>query len=125
MISALTTHGEHLGSPSDACPENDPREVVRRSRVFLTNHQSRMDYPAYRRKGYPLTSSLMESTVKQVSRRVKGSEKFWSSPGAEAMLRLRSAALSDDRPLTGYFARRARQAHGTRAYRQKTLAMHK
>lgn len=123
VIDELTTHGERLGPPPDACPESDPPEVVRRSRVFLTNHQARMDYPTYRRKGYPLTSSLMESTVKQVSRRVKGSEKFWSSPGAEAMLRLRAATLSDDRPLNVYFSRRARHADGTRAYRQKQLAM--
>lgn len=124
VIGELTTHGERLG-PSDACQETDPREVVRRSRVFLTNHRARMDYPAYRRKGYPLTSSLMESTVKQVSRRVKGSEKFWSSPGAEAMLRLRSASLCDDRPLRGYFTRRACRAHGTRAYRQRQQVMDK
>jgi hypothetical protein len=123
VISELAAHGEHLGPPPDACPESDPREVVRRSHVFLTNHQSRMDYPTYRRKGYPLTSSLMESTVKQVSRRVKGTEKFWSSPGAEAMLRLRSASLCDGRPLTAYFSRRARHAHGTRIYRQKQLAV--
>lgn len=126
VIGELTTHGERLGPPPEAShQETDPREVVRRSRVFLTNHQARMDYPAYRRKGFPLTSSLMESTVKQVSRRVKGSEKFWSSPGAEAMLQLRGASLCDDRPLTSYFTRRAHRAHGTRVYRHKQLAVNK
>jgi len=33
-------------------------------------------------------SSLVESVVKQVNRRVKGSEKFWSEEGAEAILQL-------------------------------------
>lgn len=125
VIAELATHGARLGVPPPDVPDNDPREVVRRSRVFFENHQSRMDYPSYRRKGFPLTSSRMESTVKQVSRRVKGSEKFWSSPGAEAMLRLRSASLSDDQPLDRYFTRRSRHARGTRAYRHKPLAMNR
>jgi hypothetical protein len=125
VIQELQDHGTRLGlpPPDAAANDNDPREVVRRSRVFFENHQSRMDYPSYRRQGFPLTSSLMESTVKQVSRRLKGSEKFWSSPGAEAMLRLRGASLSDDKPLDRYFHRRSRHADGTRAYRQKPIAM--
>ena len=125
VIHELAGHGEHLGLPPPDAHDNDPREVVRRSRVFFENHQSRMNYPSYRRQGFPLTSSLMESTVKQVSRRVKGSEKFWSSPGAEAMLRLRSASLSEDKPLHRYFAQRSCHARGTRAYRHKPLAMNK
>lgn len=127
VITELAAHGERLGlPPPDARDnDNDPREVVRRSRVFFENHQSRMDYPSYRRQGFPLTSSLMESTVKQVSRRVKGSEKFWSSPGAEAMLRLRSASLSDDQPLKRYFSNRSCHARGTRAYRHRPLAMNR
>jgi len=123
VIDELVGHGEQLGLPPPGDHENDPREVIRRSRVFFENHRSRMDYPSYRRQGFPLTSSLMESTVKQVSRRVKGSEKFWSSPGAEAMLRLRAASLSEDKPLHRYFDRRSCHARGTRAYRPKPLAM--
>ena len=64
-----------------------------------------------------LTSSLMESTVKQVSRRVKGSEKYWSSAGGEGMLRLRGEYLSNDEPMTKYWSSRSRDACGTRAYR--------
>ena len=59
----------------------------------------------------------MESTVKQVSRRVKGSEKYWSSAGGEAILRLRSEYLSDDEPMRDYWNHRSRHASGTRAYR--------
>jgi hypothetical protein len=35
-----------------------------------------MNYPEYRRLGLPITSSLMESTIKQLSQRVNGTEKF-------------------------------------------------
>ena len=76
-----------------------------------------MDYPSYRRAGFPLTSSLMESMVKQVSRRVKRSEKYWSSKGGESMLRLRGEYLSDDEPMRDYWATRSRHASGVRAYR--------
>ncbi|MCH7729059.1 MAG: hypothetical protein IH991_21640, partial [Planctomycetes bacterium] len=61
-----------------------PREVVRVSRVYYENHAKRMNHPEYRRQGFPLTSSLVESAVKQVGRRVKGSEKYWSCTGGEA-----------------------------------------
>ena len=46
-----------------------------------------------------------------------------ATPGAESMLRVRAASLSDDRPLDAYFTRRARQATGTRRYRRKPLAV--
>jgi hypothetical protein len=55
-----------------------------------------MDYPEYRRLGLPVSSAPVESTIKQINRRLKGSEKFWLTAGAEAMLRLRAAQLSDD-----------------------------
>ena len=46
-----------------------------------------MNYPEYRRQGLPITSSHIESTIKQVNKRVKGSEKFWDR-AAEAILHL-------------------------------------
>ena len=112
----MIAYGTKLGEPPPDAGGDDPREVLRVSRVYYENHASRMDYPQYRREGFPLTSSLMESTVKQVSRRVKGSEKYWSSVGGEGMLRLRGESLSDDEPLNGYWSRRSQAAPGTRAY---------
>jgi len=39
----------------------------------------------------------MESLVKEINYRVKGTEMFWNDPeGAEAILQVRAAALSDD-----------------------------
>ena len=43
---------------------------------YLKNHQDQMRYDEYRRQGLPITSSHVESTVKQFNRRVKGTEKF-------------------------------------------------
>jgi hypothetical protein len=125
VIDELIAYGAKLGEPPPDAGRDDPREVIRTSRVFYENHAPRMDYPRYRREGFPLTSSLMESTVKQVSRRVKGTEKYWSSRGAEAILRLRGDYLSDDQPLNDYWSHRSREANGTRAYRNSTQHVYK
>ena len=124
VIDELISYGTKFGEPPPEARSDDPREVIRVSRVFYENHVERMNYPKYRRQGFPLTSSLVESTVKQVSRRVKGTEKFWSSAGGEAILRLRGEYLSDDQPMARYWSLRSQQASGTRAYRQKADCMH-
>lgn len=118
VIDELTAYGKKLGESPPADRSDDPHEIVRTSRGYYENHADRMDYPRYRREGFPLTSSLMESTVKQVSRRVKGTEKYWSSPGSEVMLRLRGEYLSDANPMQSYWTNRSRRATGTRAYRR-------
>jgi hypothetical protein len=76
--------------------DDDPRKVVARVLGYLRDNRQRMDYPRYRREGLPWTTSHVESTVKIFNRRVKGSEKFWSEDGAEAILQLRAAFLSED-----------------------------
>jgi hypothetical protein len=116
VIRELETHQATLGDPPPEAGENDPREIVRRSTVYYRNHRGRMNYPAYRQSGYPLTSSIIESTVKQVSRRVKGTEKFWSSEGGEALLRLRGDYLSSRRPMDDYWNHVTATANGLRAY---------
>jgi hypothetical protein len=76
--------------------DDDPRRIIARVLGYLEDNRERMDYPSYRRQGLPWTTSHVESTVKVFNRRVKGSEKFWSEPGAEAMLQVRAAFLSED-----------------------------
>ena len=58
------------------------RVEVATSLNYLTNQRERMKYQEYRQEGLPLTSSPMESTIKQLNRRIKGTEKFWSQTGA-------------------------------------------
>jgi hypothetical protein len=121
VIDELTAYGRKLGKPPSDARSDDPREVVRVSRGYYENHADRMNYPYYRREGFPLTSSLMESTVKQVSRRVKGTEKYCSSEGGEAMLRLCGEYLSDRKPMQSYWTNRSQNATGTRAYRSVAI----
>lgn len=87
--------------------ETDPRKILRTTVTYLTNNGCRMDYPRYRQEGLPVTSSLAESLVKQVSKRVKGTEKFWNDgPSGEAILQLRAAVLCDDDRLQNWIRTR-------------------
>jgi hypothetical protein len=97
VLDELIAWQLQLGEPPAEAPENDPREVLRRTIHYLQNNRSRMRYPDYRREGLPVTTAWMESLVKEVNWRVKGTEMFWNNPvGAEAILQIRAAALCDD-----------------------------
>ena len=83
------------------------RQTAEVSIGYLENNRSRMNYPEYRRAGLPVTTAWMESLVKQINDRVKGTEMFWNNPeGAEAILQVRAAALSDDDRLGKYLRTR-------------------
>jgi hypothetical protein len=72
------------------------RQTVEETLTYIRNNRKRMDYPEYRRLGLPVGSAPVESTIKQINRRVKGSEKSRLAGGAEAILQLRAAQLSQD-----------------------------
>ena len=84
------------GGELERLADDDPRRIIARVLGYLEDNRERMDYPRYRRQGLPWTTSHVESTVKIFNRRVKGSEKFWSEAGAEAILQVRAAFLSED-----------------------------
>ena len=87
--------------------DKDPRKAIVDAARYLRNNRTRMNYPRYRRLGLPVTSALMESLVKEVNYRVKGTEMFWNDPhGAEAILQVRAAALCDDDRLARYLGTR-------------------
>jgi hypothetical protein len=85
-----------LGRPPDGAKEDDPRAVVSEAFGYLTNNRDRMNDPEYRRRGLPISRAPVESVIKPVNRRVKGTEKFWLTAGAEAVLQVRAAILSED-----------------------------
>lgn len=100
VISELSEWLSSQTPAPDDVKDDEPREIVRVALGYLKNNRNRMDYPSYRRQGLPLTSTLMESLIKEVSYRVKGTEKFWNDPdGANHILAIKAAALSDDNRL--------------------------
>lgn len=107
VLSELAVWQAKLGKPPKDAPENDPRRILKKTITYLTNNQSRMKYPEYRQQGMPITTAWMESLVKEINYRVKGTEMFWNDPqGAEAILQVRAAALSDDDRLVRHLAKR-------------------
>ncbi len=120
VIAELATRAAELGPLTDDVTTTDPRQTVADTLTYLTNQQSRMNYAAYRQAGLPITSSPIESTVKQINQRLKGSEKFWSASGGEALLQLRADQLSDTAPLDLFWTHRTRQATGLRNYKTTT-----
>jgi hypothetical protein len=117
VLAALQAWQQEQGGAAPADQETSAGQVVRRAVRYFTNHQGKMKYDEYRRQGLPLVSSLMESMVKQINRRVKGTEKFWSEEGAEAILQLRADYLSDGAVMEAFWERRQAAATGQRPYR--------
>jgi hypothetical protein len=91
-------------------------ETLTASRNYLSNNRGRMKYAAYRREGMPITTALMESSIKQCNRRMKGTEKFWRQ-GAEPQLQLCADQMSETDPLPAYWERRAAKQSGFRKSR--------
>jgi hypothetical protein len=96
-----------LPPPQEELPATDPRRAVAEALSYFGNNAPRMQYPEYRRAGLPSTSSLVESLVGEVNARVKSKQKYWNrGAGAEAILQLRAAVLSEDERLDRYLKER-------------------
>jgi hypothetical protein len=96
VIAHIRKHIRKLGPPRRKSSENDPRRILAQNLEYFTSNSEGMDYPTYRKNGWPIGSGIIESTVKQVGIRMKGSEKHWSMPGAEQTLQVVSLLISDD-----------------------------
>ncbi len=116
VIGELQSRQEELGLPKKDDPEHLPRCIVATALGYLTNQQSRMHYDTYRCEGLPITSSHIESTIKQINRRVKGSEKFWNDEGGETLLQLSADYLSEPDPLSRFWRDRQSNVTGQRHY---------
>jgi hypothetical protein len=107
VVEELLQWQTQLGPPPQEASETDPRSIVATTITYLENNRERMHYPEYRRQGMPVTTAWMESLVKELNYRVKGTEMFWNDPeGAEAILQIRAAGLSDDDRLVKHLRNR-------------------
>jgi hypothetical protein len=109
VIEQLRDWQGRVGRPptGEELPPTDPRRAVAEALSYFGHNGGRMKYPEYRRAGLPTTSSLVESLVGQVNARVKSKQKYWNrGAGAEAILHLRAAVLSEDGRLDRYFKER-------------------
>jgi hypothetical protein len=116
VLAEMAKHQTRLGKPPCDAASNDPRQRLHRALVYFTNNASHMDYPKYRREGLPITSSHIESTVKLISRRVKGTEKFWLRVTSESVLQLRADYLSNSKPIDSFWTRWQADQTGSNQY---------
>jgi len=114
VLAALRLRLGELGEGSKEA------QSVSKSLGYLEGQKGRMAYAEYRKDGLPIMSSVMESTVKQIGRRVKGTEKFWSEEGVEAVMQLRADYLSDDEPMEQFWQQRADRMTGQRGYKRRS-----
>jgi hypothetical protein len=117
VIAAIELRQQELGDPAPETPKTAPSAIVATSLGYLRNQRSRMDYPEYRKQGLPMTSTYVESTVKQINRRMKGTEKFWSR-GVESMLTLVADHLGDTPTLARFWRNRPHRLTGSRCPHQ-------
>ncbi len=112
LISELAARQAEIGLPAASDSETSPRQIVTKTLTYFQNQQSRMKYGEYRRLGLPITSSHMESAIKELNQRIKGTEKFWAKWGAEAVLQLKADTLCDSDPLKKFWAGRQETRSG-------------
>jgi hypothetical protein len=105
LWATLVAAAAQAGTPPKDAAETDPRRLLADASRYVENNLTRMDYPRYRKLGLPISSAPIESVVKQFNRRVKGTEKFWLRTGAEAVLQVRAAYLSQDGRVERLWAR--------------------
>lgn len=94
VIDALESELKRM--QGDASATKDACNVVKLALGYVDRNRKRMDYPRYRQLGLPIASALVESLIKQINLRVKGSEQFWNEGGLEQILQVRAAYLSQD-----------------------------
>lgn len=81
-------------------PQQKAHRGTRRTAIgqllnYLRPRLARMDYPAYRARGWPIGSGLIESSCRQlVGLRLKGPGMHWTEPGALAITALRATDLN-------------------------------
>lgn len=121
VIDELRAQADLFPLPENDSDDSDPRKHTRRAVTYYGNHRIRMNYPEYRRRGLPLTSSHIESAIKQINIRVKGTEKFWNRPTANAILQLRADSLSHSQPLKQFWTRSRANQTGANRYRKSVI----
>ena len=124
VIDQLEQRQMEIGPPPQDPEDNDPRKIIADTIRYFRNNASRMNYPTYRAEGLPATSAQMESLVKEINYRVKGSEKFWNDgENGEAILQVRAAVLSNDHRLKRHLQNRPGSPFRSNVKAQTVLAL--
>ena len=97
LIAQIARLSRQAGAPPKNASDADPRRILANNLLYFQTNRSAMNYPAFRQNGWPLGSGIIESTIKQVGKRLKGTEKHWNVSGAECTLQVIAHMISGDR----------------------------
>jgi hypothetical protein len=90
----------------DLAAQPQAQETRRETVVYFSNQVHRMDYPAYRAKGWAIGSGPVEAACKTVvGQRLKGSGMRWGEPGAEGVCHLRALLFSEKGQWDAFWSR--------------------
>jgi hypothetical protein len=64
--------------------------------LYLQKHQDTMRYPEYRARGWPISSSTVESACGQFGQRLKHNRMRWTRRTADALHHIKAAIYSHD-----------------------------
>jgi hypothetical protein len=106
VITRLQSESAKLGAVRQSDSPQHPRRILAREMGYFVRNQGHMNYPQYRKKGFPIGSGNTESGVKLFNKRVKGTEQFWGEGGIEAILCLRAQWISQDQRWSRYWSTR-------------------
>ncbi len=106
FFDAIATLCRRAGPPPKRAAPNDPRRILATDLEYFRTNRAGLAYPTFRTNGWPVGSGIIESTIKQVAKRVKGTEKHWSIKGVEATLQVVTHLISDDGSWHDFWSRR-------------------
>jgi hypothetical protein len=88
--------GEVIVAAQAALPRSGPRRKEAKKQIaYFQKNRDRMLYATFRAAGYFIGSGVVEAGCRTVvGQRLKQSGMFWSSPGAQNVLSIRTALLS-------------------------------
>jgi hypothetical protein len=92
-MESWQTLGDRLSALADARGYARARQRVC---ICFQTDRAAMNYPAFRKNGWPIGSGIIESVIKQTGQRVKGTEKHWSISGVEQTLQAIAHLISND-----------------------------
>ena len=103
LLDQLKRESTRIGPPLQEDGKQHPRRVLQQNVGYFTKPAQHMKYPEYRGRGWPIGSGTVESGMKQVNKRMKGTDQFWNTEGAERILALRVQWLSQDQRWEHYW----------------------
>ena len=77
-------------------PEGSAERVLWTHIQYIEKYRGHMDYPEYRKRGWPIGSGHVEAACKRIGNRMKGANKRWTPEGAESIAAVICDRASED-----------------------------